>query len=64
MKIIRATRDIHVPHNPENPDTNSFKAVQRGLLALVPEDFNLPSDSFIDLGNVLIGDDKVSKKKK
>lgn len=64
MKIIRATRDIHVPHNPENPLPNSFKAVQSGLIALVPDDFNLPEDAFIDLGNFLIGDEKVSKKKK
>lgn len=50
IKLIRAMRDIHVPHNPEKPTGNSLKAVQRGLLTLIPKDYKLPQDSYEDLG--------------
>lgn len=52
MKIIRAERGIYVPHDPENPDNNSMRAVHAGLIALVPDNFSLPKDYFQDLGRV------------
>lgn len=52
MKIIRAERGIYVPHNPEKPDKNSMRLVQNGLLAIVPDEFELPEDSYIDMGKV------------
>lgn len=52
VRLIRAKRNIHVPHNPEHPEGNSFKAVQSGLLALVPKNFKLPHDAYEDLGMV------------
>ena len=59
LKVIRAMRDIHVPQNPEKPETSLFKSVQRGMVALVPTNFRLPSDHYIDLGEV-----KTKKEKK
>lgn len=50
MKIIRASRDIYVPVNPEDPDKNSLRPVHKNLIAIVPEDFLLPEDSYVDLG--------------
>lgn len=51
VKVIRAERAIHVPIDPEKPDS-LYRPVQKGLLALVPEGFNLPKESYIDLGRV------------
>jgi len=50
MKIIRASRDVYVPVNPEQPDKNSMRLVHKNLLAIIPEEFELPEDSYIDLG--------------
>lgn len=50
MKVIRANRGLYVPNNPEKPDNNSMRLVPTGLVALVPEDFNLPEGSYADLG--------------
>lgn len=52
VKLIRALRDIHVPHNPEQPQGNSLKAVQGGLLTLIPKDYKLPQDAYLDLGDL------------
>lgn len=51
VRLIRAERDIHVPLDPEMKGS-SFRPVQKGLLALIPEGFNLPKDAYIDLGKV------------
>lgn len=61
MKIIRAMRDLHVPHNPEKPEANSFRAVQKGLVALVPDNFNLPKNYYVDLGKVNLNKPKKKK---
>ena len=58
MKLIRAMRDIHVPHNPEKPDVNSFRAVQKGIVALIPDNFKLPKDAYTDLGKVQLKKEK------
>lgn len=50
MKVIRASRGIFVPINPEKPDINSVRLLQTGLIALIPDDFSLPKDSYVDLG--------------
>lgn len=58
MKVIRAKRGIHVPHNPESPDRNSMRLVQTGLIAIVPEDYPLPKDSYQDLGKLKLENKK------
>ena len=54
MKVIRTKRPLYVPQNPEKPDHNSMRLVQTNLIALVPSDFQLPEDSYMDLGKVKI----------
>lgn len=54
MRVIRAERNIFVPQNPEQPDKNSMRLVSTGLVALIPECFELPKDAFKDLGKVKI----------
>lgn len=61
MKVIRASRGIYVPHDPEKPDSNSMRLVQSGLLAIIPDDFHLPDDSYKELGELEIK--KKDKKK-
>lgn len=59
MKVIRAKRNIFVPHNPEMPDTNSMRLVQTGLIAIVSDDFQLPEGSHKIIGTVV----KIKEKK-
>lgn len=58
MKVIRATKGIHVPVNPENPNHNVMRLVHTGLIALVPKDFKLPEDSYVEVGTVKVKDVK------
>lgn len=58
MKVIRAERGVFVPHNPENPDNNSMRLVGKGLLALIPDNFQLPKGSYQDLGKLKLEDQK------
>lgn len=58
IRLIRAKRNIFVPHDPENPDKNSMRLVQTGLIALVPNNFELPKDYYLDLGKVQVKKDK------
>ena len=59
MRVIRAERNLFVPHNPEKPDKNSMRLVPTGLVALVPDEYEMPEGSFKEVGRV-----KVSKSKK
>lgn len=52
MKVIRADRGIYVPHDPEKPDNNQMRLLQKGLVALVPESYVLPEGSYKDLGKL------------
>lgn len=52
MKIIRAERGVYVPHDPEKPNNNEMRLLQKGLVALVPSNYALPQDSYKDLGKV------------
>lgn len=61
MKVIRALRDIFVPHDPEKPDTNAMKVVRKGLLTLIPDDFKLPEDAFEDVGRFDVNKKKGKK---
>lgn len=48
MKLIRANKGIYVPADPESKaDLNlqAMRLVQTGLVALIPDNFNLPEDS-------------------
>ena len=54
MKVIRAKGHIYVPTNPEKPDTSTMRLVQTGLIALVPDDFQLPKDKFEEVGKVKV----------
>lgn len=51
VRVIRAERDIHVPLDPEMKGS-AFRPVKKGILALIPEGFNLPKDAYTDLGKV------------
>ena len=64
MKVIRANRGIFIPQNPENPDMNSMRLVQTGLIAIVPDGFALPKDSFSDVGEFQYTSKKPGPKKK
>lgn len=46
MRIIRAKRGIFIPCDPEKPDKNMMRLVQTGLIAIVPDDYALPEDSY------------------
>ena len=59
IKAIRANRGINVPLDPEKKDSMT-RVIQKGMLALVPESYELPEDSYIDLGKI----DLTEKKKK
>lgn len=63
MRIIRAVRDLHIPNDPENPNVNSFRAIQRGIVALVPDNFQLPDGTYQDLGNFKPEKIRLGKKK-
>lgn len=58
MRVIRAERGIYVPQNPESPDKLSVRLVETNIIALVPDDYHLPEDSYTDLGKL-----KIDKKK-
>lgn len=62
MKVIRAKRGIHIPRNPENPDMNAMQLVQTGLLALIPDDFQLPEDAFAEVGKFTVRKNKDESK--
>ena len=61
MKVIRADRGIYVPHDPEKPDHNQMRLLQKGLIALVPDNYVLPEGSYKDLGKLKL--DKSNKDK-
>ena len=63
MRVIRALRDIHVPQNPEYKE-GVYRSVQRGLLTLVHDDYLLPKDSYQEIVNLELVEEKTSKKKK
>lgn len=54
MKLIRASRGIYVPHDPEKPDKNAMRLVQTGLIAIIPDNFVLPEDSYVELQDLHI----------
>lgn len=54
MRLIRAKRGLHVPVDPENPETSTMRPVFAGLVALVPDGFQMSKDAYVDLGKVKI----------
>lgn len=62
MKVIRAKRQIFVPINPESPERSSMRLVQTGLVALVPSDYVLPADYYVDV--CTLGEEPKTRKKR
>lgn len=58
MKVIRAKRNITIPINPEKPYNNAVRLVPAGLIAIVPSNFKLPKDSYVDVCKVKIKEEK------
>lgn len=52
MRIVRAERNIFVPLNPEKPIGSSVRLVESGLIALIPEDYHLPEESYTHVAKV------------
>lgn len=45
LKLIRTKQVLHLPLDPEDK-TSRTAAVQKGLVALVPDDFKLSEESY------------------
>lgn len=57
MKIIRANRGLYIPVDPENKES-VVRLVNPGLIALIPDDFQLPKGSYKELAKVNVKKDK------
>lgn len=64
MKVIRALRPVFVPANPEKSDGSMMTPVKAGVVALIPSDFKLPSDSYNLVHEFEIKKDKNKSKEK
>ena len=60
MRVIKAERGIYIPADPSHPANGAMRLVQTGIMALIPDDFELPKDAYIDLGKLDIRKDKRS----
>lgn len=58
MKLIKAVRGVYIPHDPEKPVSSEMRLLSAGVIGIIPDDFELPKDSYKYLGKLHIKKDK------
>lgn len=58
MKLIKAVRGVYIPHDPEKPVNSEMRLLSKGVIGIIPDDFQLPKDSYEDLGKLKLKKEK------